>query len=301
MWIWAICATIAAIGGVTAAVMLLCQARSARRRLQYRRAHGGNVPLSAATPFRSMNGLLDEVNALLDEHRAEQCAAQENEAALRETIVSLSHDIRTPLTSMDGYVQLLRQTQLSPQQAQYAQVIQARSAALRGMLDTLFTYAKLQNSGWQPELQPVSATQCVCDTLVSFYREFEAAGITPQVQLPTAPLTVNGNAEALRRVVQNVLKNTLEHGLAPVTVSLRQKNGAAEFCCANRVSQPEKIDTDKIFTRFYKADAARTHSSTGLGLAIAQGLVQRMGGSITAQVQADTFTLCFTLPLCGEA
>ena len=106
---------------------------------------------------------------------------------------------------------------------------------------------------------------------------------------------MQGNGEALRRTVQNLVKNALEHGGREIAFALFQRDGAAGFRCTNQVDRPEEIDVHQVFRRFYKADAARTHTSTGLGL----GLTERMGGTIGAALEGNTFSVTVTFPLAG--
>ena len=102
-------------------------------------------------------------------------------------------------------------------------------------------------------------------------------------------IQILGNQKAVYRLVQNILKNVLEHGSKEVHIRLKSENGRVGLICENQVEQPEAIDITQVFARFYKSDPARTHSSTGLGLAIAKGLAERMEGTMTAEIVADRF------------
>ena len=155
---------------------------------------------------------MDGVNAILDQAREGRRTAQREEAALKEAITHLSHDIRTPLTSLDGYFQLLLQSPSAEEQQRYSAVIQSRIASLRDMLEELFTYARLQDKEAPLALEPVDFAACVYDTVFAFYEDFQAKGLTPQADFCDGHLWVQGNGEALRRTVQNLVKNALEHG-----------------------------------------------------------------------------------------
>ena len=278
MVLWAVAATVVAACSLLILILYRRQVKKTCRQLAFLREHTTNLRLTGGLPFSEWEELVDGVNAILDQAREGRRTAQREEAALKEAITHLSHDIRTPLTSLDGYFQLLLQSPSAEEQQRYSAVIQSRIASLRDMLEELFTYARLQDKEAPLALEPVDFAACVYDTVFAFYEDFQAKGLTPQADFCDGHLWVQGNGEALRRTVQNLVKNALEHGGREIAFALFQRDGAAGFRCTNQVDRPEEIDVHQVFRRFYKADAARTHTSTGLGLAIAQGLTERMGG-----------------------
>ncbi|MDE6579389.1 MAG: ATP-binding protein, partial [Ruminiclostridium sp.] len=104
-------------------------------------------------------------------------------------------------------------------------------------------------------------------------------------------LPILGNEEALHRIIQNIIKNAVEHGNSLISFALTHEKTETVFRCSNDVKNPDDIDVSKVFSRFYKADSARTHSSTGLGLFIAKDLTEQMNGKIAAELQDDTFSV----------
>ena len=215
------------------------------------------------------------------------------DASLRETITNLSHDIRTPLTSLDGYFQLLAATNIDQEKKEYyLKIIKNRIESLNDMLNELFTYAKLQDVNYEIELTELDITALTADILVSFYDVIAEKGEEPEVSLPEEPVLVMGNREAYSRVVQNIIKNAIVHG-KNLKVSLKREGSDVIFECSDELLNPETvIDTSKIFDRFYKADKARTNTKgSGLGLAITKELVERMGGTINAECANGTFTI----------
>ena len=127
--------------------------------------------------------------------------------------------------------------------------------------------------------------------ILSFYNEFREKGIVPQTEFCEDSMIIKGNPEAVKRIVQNILKNVLEHGSKEVVIELKRTNSQVLFICSNKVANPENIDITQIFSRFYKADPARTHSSAGLGLAIANSLAECMDGRMTAELKGDWFKM----------
>lgn len=296
MVVWAVIATI--LAGVLFVLLLLYrrQVQSTCRQLAFLKKHQTNLRLAAGFPFPELNELNDRINEILDRSREIERAVSSSDRQLRETITSLSHDIRTPLTSLDGYFQLLAQSESEEERRRYIAIIQGRIASLNGMLEELFTYAKLQNENYELSLESVDLSKCVTDALFSFYEELNRRGITPNIALCEERVWIQANGEAVRRVLQNILKNALEHGQNQLFIRFERQEGRAVFTCANDVEHAGEIDMDQVFTRFYKADSARTHTSTGLGLSIAKGLTERMGGAITAALQDGLFTIQIVFP-----
>ena len=297
MFLWALIATIA----VFILTIMLCayrrQIKKICRQLAFFKAHKTNSRLAASLPFSELNELIDRVNEIIDLSREIERAAQKNEVDLKETITNLSHDIRTPLTSMDGYFQLMTQSKTEQERLHYINVIQSRISVLKEMIEELFTYAKIQNEAYTLELSPLDFGKCVRDTVFSFYDEFQNEGIVPQISFCEKPISVIGNEEAMHRTIQNIVKNAMEHGKMAISLELSCDDLEAVFRCSNEVRNPDEIDASKVFAQFYKADSARTHNSTGLGLFIAKGLVERMNGEIIAFLQDNIFTVEIKFPL----
>ena len=238
-----------------------------------------------------MNELIDGINEVLDQSREIRERSQRSETQLKETITNLSHDIRTPLTSLDGYFQLLQQSDSEEERRKYVEIIQSRISSLKEMLEELFTYTRLQDADYKLETERIDFGKCAYDTVFSFYDEFQSRGIEPRVDFCGGHLFVMGNEEAAHRALQNLIRNALVHGHTGITLELKSGGRKVVFRCANDVEHPEEIDIRQVFSRFYKADSARTHTSTGLGLSIAKGLVERMGGEIRAELDGKAFVV----------
>lgn len=285
--------TIAATAMVVVLILLLIsyrrQVKKTCRQLEFHNSHKTNLRLTSSLPFSELNELIDCINNLIDLSQDVERTSQKSEADLKEAITSLAHDIRTPLTSMDGYLQLLSQSQSEDERNHYLAVIQSRISVLKEMLEKLFTYTKLQSEAYTLELKPLDFGKCVRDTVFTFYDEFQNKEIIPEISFCEKPLQIMGNEEALHRAIQNLIKNALEHGNTSISLGLTCEKSEVVFCCSNDVQNPNEIDISKVFTQFYKADSARTHSSTGLGLFIAKGLVERMNGKIIADLQNSLF------------
>lgn len=304
MLVWALVATglllLLAVCFAGYSLQMRRSCREIRWQLEFLSQNRTNLRITGCFPHAEMQRLADSINQVIDKATALQQQVQHGDRELRETVASLSHDIRTPLTSLDGYFQLLSDGQSDEEKTHYLAVIRQRISCLEDMLEELFTYAKLQDSGFHLEIQPVDLGNTLLQALFSFYDEFENRNRTPEIDFPEQPIHVLGNKEALHRLLQNVVTNALEHGQGPVRLSLHREQEQAVFCCANKVEHPEQVDMERVFSRFYKADSSRSHTSTGLGLSIAKGLAEHMQGSVQATLDGDIFTVRFVFPLCED-
>ena len=273
------------------------QIRKNCHQLEVMQKHSSNQRLTSEVPYKEVKELVQRINDICNQYQDDKITLERNETNLKEAISNLSHDIRTPLTSLDGYVQLLVMSDSAEEKDHYLQIIQNRISSLKELLEELFTYTKMQDQHYELTVVPMDGRQCICETVLAFYEDFEKRGLTPEVNFCEEDLPIVANEVALRRVIQNLVKNALVHGVSRIGLSLEKSDGKLHFSCFNDKKADEIIDVEQIFERFYKGDKARTSTSTGLGLAIAKGLIERMHGSISAEVKDEMFVIDIFLPL----
>lgn len=273
------------------------QIKNVKSQISFLNQHETNMLITSDQKSGCVADLTDELNTLIEQTAALRKEIADSESHLKDTIINLSHDIRTPLTSMDGYFQLLLKSDDPEERQQYAAVISDRLSSLKEMLDELFTYAKLTNKAYEVELSPCAVNEILLSVLFSFYKDIKQRGIEPLVNVPEQDIFIQGNEPALRRIFQNILKNCIEHGNNQLSVRLINSSDMVQIYFENDYQMQEPIDANKVFDRFYKADGARSKTSTGLGLSIAKELVERLNGSIIGNVKNDIFTITITFHL----
>ena len=272
------------------------QVRDICRQLAFLKEHESNLLITRNTDAGGIGELTEELNDLLIKQRELYKNYLEKEHMISETYTSLSHDIRTPLTSLDGYFQLLEQADDEKEQKRYIEIIQERISSLKEMLEELFMFTKLKNESYQLELSPCMLNRIVKDTVFSYYDEWKSRGIEPEFLLSEEVICVMGNVPALRRVLQNLIKNGMEHGEKTIRIVLEKQKKAVRLEVWNQVTDAENVDVTQVFERFYKADTMRSKNSTGLGLAIAKEFVIRMNGTIEAMIVEGEFGVRIELP-----
>ena len=272
------------------------QIRTWNENLSFILSNQSNMLMEKSIHTKNVTLLCEQLNEQIRRHRSLSVEYEARDESFKQLITSLSHDIRTPLTSLDGYFQLLADTTDEKIRKRYTEIIQGRINQLMEMLDQLFVYMKLQNNCYELQLEECNLNQILCDCMLGFYEQFNSRGMEPEILLPEEEIILLGNHTALNRVLQNIIKNALEHGEEDFSITL-EKEKEIVITCKNAYRSGDEIDFSMIFERFYKADKARSQTSTGLGLAIAKELTEKLGGTVSAENQERNFILQVSFPL----
>ena len=277
------------------------QVKDICRQLSFQMKHDSNMLIGRELDYGGIGRLVDLLNELLDMRRKEKRRYLEKEALIADTYTNLSHDIRTPLTSLDGYFQLMEDCENVDDQRRYLGIIHERIHSLNEMLEELFTFTKLKNDAYSLKLTPCCLNRILKETVFSYYDDWVRNELEPDIQITEEQLYIHGNRQGLRRVIQNVIKNGLDHGEKKISIVLERDQNQAVLRISNQVTHPEQINIDQVFERFYKADVARSKTSTGLGLSIAKELVSRMDGEIEAKIEKKEFIVEMNFPIVTDA
>ena len=265
------------------------QVKDICRQLSFLMKHDSNMLITREMDFGGIGELADVLNEWLELKRREKKEYLKKEEMISDTYTNLSHDIRTPLTSLDGYFQLMETCEDQEEQRRYMKIIQERIGSLKEMLEELFTFTKLKNDSFHLEMSSCCINKILKDTIFSYYDEWTGRGIEPEIQITDKLLFMNGNEQGIQRIFQNIIKNGLDHGKDRIGIRLCRKEGMLCLKINNQTDHPEKIDISRVFERFYKSDGARSRTSSGLGLSIARELAVRMGGKMEAGICEDQF------------
>ena len=265
------------------------QVKDICRQLAFLMKHDSNMLIHREFGLGGIGMLSDRLNDLLELRRKEKQYYQEKETLIADTYTNLSHDIRTPLTSLDGYFQLMEACENVEEQRRYLSIIHERIHSLNEMLEELFMFTKLKNESYRLELASCCINRILKETVFSYYDDWVRREIQPDIQITEEQLYIDGNKQGLSRIIQNVIKNGLDHGEKKIRIVLKREQNQAVLRISNQVTASEQIDIEHVFDRFYKADAARSKTSTGLGLSIAREFVRRMNGEIGAKIEENEF------------
>lgn len=261
------------------------------RQLSFLTEQDSNMKITGQIRFGGIEKLVDILNEAAAKTREDRKRYLEKEAYLSNVYTSLSHDIRTPLTSLDGYVQMLEQCENEEDRKRYLWIVTERIHNLKEILEELFTFSKLKNETYRLELTECCINRILRKTVFSYYEDWTKLGITPKLDIEETPVYIEGNEQALFRVFQNIMKNAMDYGEHKIGVSFKTSGENVCVRIYNEVPNPEDLDIGQVFERFYKADASRNKNSTGLGLSIAKEFVLRMNGSIEAKLEGNEFSI----------
>lgn len=266
-------------------VLLRKSARVLRQELLRRRNEETNTLLSLPSRDREMRLLTSTLNRELRSLRQDRLRYQQGDQELKDAVAGISHDLRTPLTAISGYLELLKSQQLPPDATRYLEQVESRTQSMKRLTEELFQYS-VAASTEKLELQPVDLGRALEETLLAFCGALESRGITPEIHLTEKKVIRYLDPGALNRVLGNLLTNALKYSPGDLSVSLDE---SGRIAVSNSAPQLDPITTGRLFDRFYTVEAAK--NSTGLGLSIAKALTERMGGRIWAEFSQGRLTL----------
>lgn len=250
------------------------------------------VLLTSAVSVGQTDEVISAVNRILQRKRRTEEQLYRENRSYRESITSISHDIRTPLTSAKGYLQMLAAGNAAEEKRnQYARIVERRLDDLTGMLDWLFLYARIEAGELELQQEVINAGNLFAETVSMFYEDFMKKNCEPSVTVPSEPCHISADREAFVRILENLIKNALVHGTGDYELSLRKKKNEAVIRVANRTDSIEVQDMEHIFERFYTTDTSRSRKNTGLGLAIVKKLTEQMQGKVEATLENGYFAI----------
>lgn len=268
------------------------QLSSIRKQVEFIRENETNMELSITIHQKEWNSLIVSLNKLLKDIKRCKYVTLNQENLFKQTITSVSHDLRTPLTSASGYIQMLYKGGLDEEkQKEYIQIIQNRINSVTVMLNQLFEYTRLESNVYELDYEKIDLNGIVCDTISMFYDELVQNKIEPDIQIEEGPVWVFGDSLAWIRIIENIISNAIKYGENWIGILLQKENNEIYLRISNRTSTIEQKDVEYIFERFYTTDLSKTKKSTGLGLAIAKEFVLRLGGTIEAELNDDIFAI----------
>lgn len=241
------------------------------------------IDISSRDPYLCQ--LASSINTQLRILRKQRHKYQNGDRELTEAVTNISHDLRTPLTAICGYLDLLEKEPLSENAARYLSLISNRTEAMKQLTEELFRYSVILSTQ-ELEMETVCLNSVLEETIAAFYAALTARGLRPQIHMSGKRVEKQLNREALNRVFGNLLNNALKYSDGDLEITLYD-NGEITF--ANAASGLNEIQVGKLFDRFFTVEAAR--NSNGLGLAISKTLVEQMGGTIAADYCQGRLTI----------
>lgn len=240
--------------------------------------------LRLSLPNKNIENLIVEINTLIDDKRKMENIYKEKDMELREAIANMSHDLRTPLTSIMGYVYLLNDDKLDKEERkEYLKIIEKRSLVLNDLITNFYGLSRIQADQYEIKFESVNLELVLGEIIAAFYETLDYKFGEPEINIEEGLGPVLGDKQALNRIFTNLIENMIKHGEGEVKISLKKKNKYIVMEFSNKAEELESKDVNRIFEKFFTKDRMRTGQNTGLGLAIVKLLVEKQGQKIEAK------------------
>lgn len=247
---------------------------------------GTNTLISVSSCDKHIRLLAAELNKQLRLLRKQRRQYQSGDRALKDEVTNISHDIRTPLTAICGYLDLLQNEDKSENATRYLALIENRTQALKQLTEELFKYSVIISAQEPMQVEAVIVNGVLEESIATFYAALTERGISPEIAITEKQIVRYVNKAALMRILGNILSNALKYSDGDLKIELLE---SGELVFSNTARNLNEVQVGRLFNRFFSVEAARI--STGLGLAISKTLVEQMGGTITAQYKNEKLVL----------
>ncbi len=245
--------------------------------------NGNRRILSATDEFTA--SIAYEVNDIVSSYEKELSSFRQAEEVNKQLMTSLSHDVRTPLTTLIGYRDAAHKVIVTGKDKdEYVEIARRKAHDLKEYIDVLFDWFKLNSDEFVLLIDPVEAVELTRNILIDWIPIFEDKQIDYSIDIPEQPFRVRLDPDAYMRVLNNLIQNVIVHSHADkINISLSNQDGNMKIVVADNGVGIEKDDLKHIFERLYKCDKGRSEKGSGLGLSIVHQLVEKMNGTITAE------------------
>lgn len=227
----------------------------------------------------SIEELANAINKKISKCKEEQVNINKREEKLKESIANLSHDLRTPLTSIQGYLTLLEECN-DKDKERYLEVIRLKATSLEKLIKDFYEISILDDNKFIIETYSIDITSIIGEVLMSNYSLFSEKDIEPRINIPKEEMMIIGEVVACERIIQNLIINAIKYSTGEIELKLIRTKEETIFAISNSVKDTDQIEITNLFDRFYVADKSRSSGNTGLGLFIVKILLEKIGGRV---------------------
>ena len=293
-WLWSLIAILLII--IVLLIIKICLMKKSAREISEsfldRLTEDTNTLIDISSRDRHMRKLAQEINIQLNKLKEERHRFQQGDRELKDAVTNISHDLRTPLTAVCGYLDLLEREETSEDAGRYLAVIRSRTEILRQLTEELFRYSVFTSAADKAPGEPVILNRLLEDSISAFYAALKQRGITPRITLPEEKIRRTLSRSACSRLFGNLISNALKYSDGDLEITLKD---SGEIIFSNHASRLDRIQVERLFDRFYTVETASSRSN-GLGLSIARTLTEQMGGAISAGYEDGILRICILFP-----
>ncbi|WP_160689811.1 HAMP domain-containing sensor histidine kinase [Clostridium sp. C2-6-12] len=244
-----------------------------------------NKKINTQMADKDIENLACEINEYLELYKRNEQEKIAFENTLKQGIANMSHDLRTPLTSIIGYLKLLENDEIDKEEA--LAVLKNKTNKLNVLINDFFDLASVESEDYELDIKRINLTNILQEEILALYESFESRGFEPMINIIDKPIFIMGDKDSLERIVDNLLSNALKYAEGDIKINLEEVSGKVVLSISNSCTTLAKEDVEHIFDRFYMADQVRKGKGVGLGLSIVKSLVEKMNGNITAKLEDD--------------
>ena len=280
-------------------IILICFLYSLRRKIKYMcfvldDVINGN--LNQRIRFQNKIGFLNEltlkINGIVEKFQSVNKENIYHEESQKRMISNISHDLRTPLTSIMGYLQMIRSEKASEtDKKEYMDIVEKRTKSLQQLISSFYDLSRIEGNEYNFNYKKVNLSNVLCENIALFYNDFINNSIEPVIEIEEGIKEIISDEGAITRIFSNLIGNMIKHGKNFVKITLKQENDVIITEFINKATNLTEENVDKLFDRFYTADNSRSDKNTGLGLYITRILVEKLGHNIKANLKEDNLVI----------
>jgi len=250
-----------------------------------------NRILHLPLPDRNMEGFMKSINGVLSEISRERQRYMENERQFQKQIENISHDLRTPLTVILGYLKYIRKQPnsegMTEEQKDTLEIIERKAKSMERLVAQFYMYSRLNAQEYKLAIQEIDACRILRETLMDHYQLLEQVPLKVCADLPEHPVLVLGETDSLERIFLNLFQNAVRYAESFLNIFITSEKDKAIISFENDTEKITEEDVPHLFERFYMQDDSRHQGGTGLGLTVAKSLAEAMDGTLEARMVSN--------------
>ena len=250
------------------------------------------VNIKTKSVDKDVENLVQNINLIFDSKQKVVAEKKKKEEELRASISNMSHDLRTPLTSIMGYLQMIKSEKPSEaDKKEYMDIVEKRTKSLQKLISSLYELSRIEGNEYNFNYKKVNLSNVLCENIAVFYNDFINNNIEPVIEIEEGIKEIISDEGAITRIFSNLIGNMIKHGENYVKISLKKENDIIITEFTNKATGLTQENVDKLFNRFYTVDNSRSDRNTGLGLYITKVLVEKLGYNITAKLENENLKI----------
>lgn len=276
------------IGGISITMLLSYkqELRYIKQQLEEINGMNTNKKIRLRASNKELEELVKAINQSLEVKKQTEANHKLMDRELRQAIANMSHDLRTPLTSIIGYLQLMDDPSLTKEEyKRYNTIVKKRANSLQNLISSFYDLSRIEANEYQIDLKNIHISTILCELIATFYNDFVDKGLEPQIEIDEKLEGTIGDAKAIERIFNNLIQNVLKYAKNTLYITHKKEDGKQVTSFINDAPELTEEEVVHLFDRFFTVDRMRTGQSTGLGLAITKKLVEQMGHKITAELK----------------